>query len=87
MNLYEQIGEEKIDQLVMHMYDDIIPNDDNIRFLQKSIILLWDFILYFFANDLMLIFSFIYSSTTFFLNSKLYLVIKIPTSKKLDFLV
>ena len=27
MNLYEQIGEEKIDQLVMYMYDDIIPND------------------------------------------------------------
>ena len=26
MNLYEQIGEEKIDQLVMYMYDDIIPN-------------------------------------------------------------
>ena len=25
MNLYEQIGEEKIDELVMHMYDDIIP--------------------------------------------------------------
>ena len=39
------------------------------------------------ANDLMLMFSFIYSSTTFFLNSKLYLVIKIPTSKKLNFLV
>ena len=33
MNLYEQIGEEKIDQLVMHMYDDIIPNDDRINLL------------------------------------------------------
>jgi len=31
MNLYEQIGEEKIDELVMHMYDDIIPNDDRIN--------------------------------------------------------
>ena len=33
MNLYEQIGEEKIDQLVMYMYDDIIPNDDRINLL------------------------------------------------------
>ena len=33
MNLYEQIGEEKIDELVMHMYDDIIPNDDRINLL------------------------------------------------------
>ena len=35
MNLYEQIGEEKIDELVMHMYDDIIPNDDKIKIEQK----------------------------------------------------
>ena len=33
MNLYEKIGEEKIDELVMHMYDDIIPNDDRINIL------------------------------------------------------
>ena len=33
MNLYEQIGEEKIDELVIHMYDDIIPNDDRINIL------------------------------------------------------
>ena len=33
MNLYDQIGEEKIDQLVMYMYDDIIPNDDRINLL------------------------------------------------------
>ena len=33
MNLYDQIGEEKIDELVMHMYDDIIPNDDRINLL------------------------------------------------------
>ena len=33
MNLYEKIGEEKIDELVIHMYDDIIPNDDRINIL------------------------------------------------------
>ena len=33
MNLYEKIGDEKIDELVMHMYDDIIPNDDRINIL------------------------------------------------------
>ena len=33
MNLYEKIGEEKIDELVIHMYDDIIPNDDRINLL------------------------------------------------------
>ena len=33
MNLYEQIGEEKIDELVLYMYDDIIPNDDRINLL------------------------------------------------------
>ena len=31
MNLYEKIGEEKIDELVMHMYDDIIPHANRIH--------------------------------------------------------
>ena len=31
--IYEKIGEEKIDELVIHMYDDIIPNDDRINIL------------------------------------------------------
>ena len=40
MNLYEQIGEEKIDELVMHMYDDIIPNDDRLKIIIVLLIIL-----------------------------------------------
>ena len=36
MNLYEKIGEEKIDELVIHMYDDIITNYDRINILYKD---------------------------------------------------
>ena len=39
----------------------------------------------FFANNLILMYSFIYSGTTFVKNSNVYFDIKIPTSKKLDF--
>lgn len=33
MNLYKEIGEEKIDLLIDVLYDDIIANDDRINFL------------------------------------------------------
>lgn len=33
MNLYDQIGEEKIDKLIDILYDDVIANDDRINIL------------------------------------------------------
>ena len=33
MNLYDKIGEEKIDQLIDKLYGEIIPNDDRINML------------------------------------------------------
>ena len=33
MNLYEKLGEEKIDKLIEVLYDDIIANDDRLNLL------------------------------------------------------